>query len=83
MLSTPIKRISGAIVRDSEVQQELGPVDLGSDDGNILLAPRWLPEVEGVDVVAENFPYTRTVKFIESRRTPSSSSRWSNEQGVV
>lgn len=37
---------------------------------NILLAPRWLPQVEGGDVVSSKFPLHGDCKVYRTRRTP-------------
>ena len=45
---------------------------LGSDDEMmyILLAPRWIPQVEGGDVVSSKFASHKDCKVYRTRRTP-------------
>ena len=45
-------------------------------------APRWLPQVEGWEVVSSKFPLAKIPRFV-SRRTPNSASRWQGNNGTV
>ena len=48
----------------------------------LLLAPRWLPQVEGWEVASSKFPLAKIPRFV-SRRTPNSASRWQGNNGTV
>ena len=45
-------------------------------------APRWLPQVEGWEVVSSKFPLAKIPRFV-SRRTSNSASRWQGNNGTI
>ena len=53
------------------IRESRNSIEMTDDElMDILLAPRWLPQVEGGDVVSSRFPLHGDCKVYRTRRTP-------------